>query len=115
LTTEASAISAALAEKDQEIGQLRDDLQARALEELQDVTGKIAELLQQRIAAKDRLARLDIKAPVAGTVHESKVQTVGGVIAPAKMLMTIVPQDADVLIDAHVSPMDVDKVSGERP
>jgi HlyD family secretion protein len=115
LETDSAAISAAIAEKDQEIGQLKADLQAKALEELQDVTAKISELLQQRIAAKDRLARLDIRSPVAGTVHESKVQTIGGVIAPAETLMTIVPEDTDVLVDAHVSPMDVDKVSGGQP
>lgn len=115
LETDSAAISAAIAEKDQEVGQLEADLQAKALEELQDVTAKISELLQQRIAAKDRLARLDIRSPVAGTVHESKVQTIGGVIAPAETLMTIVPDDTDVLVDARVSPMDVDKVSGGQP
>ena len=79
---------------------------------MQDVAASIAGLLQQRISAKDRLARLDIRSPAAGIVHESKIQTVGGVIAPAEALMTIVPIDAGVLVDALVRPMDTDKGSG---
>lgn len=110
LLTEAAAVEAAMTEKDQEIAQLDMELRAKALDELQDVSLKISELLQQRVAAKDRLARLQVRSPVAGIVHESKVQTLGGVIAPAEALMSIVPPNADVLVDLHVSPVDIDKV-----
>lgn len=110
LITEAAAIEAAMTEKDKEIAQLDIEARAKALDELQDVSLKISELLQQRVAAEDRLARLEVRAPVAGIVHESKVQTIGGVIAPAEALMSIVPPNADLLVDLHVSPVDIDKI-----
>lgn len=110
LLTEAAAVQAAMTEKDQEIAQLDIELRAKALDEMQDVSLRISELLQQRVAAKDQLDRLQVRAPVAGIVHESRVQTVGGVIAPAEALMSIVPPNADVLVDLHVSPVDIDKV-----
>lgn len=110
LLTEAAAVQAAMAEKDQEIAQLGIELRAKALDELQSVSLKLSELLQQRVAAKDRLDRLQVRAPVDGIVHESKVQTIGGVIAPAEALMSIVPPNADVLVDLHASPVDIDKI-----
>lgn len=75
------------------------------------VNASVAELLQQKIAAEDRLKRLELRAPQPGMIHESKVQTVGGVIAAGETLMLIVPANPDILVDARVSPMDVDKIS----
>lgn len=56
---------------------------------------------------KDALSRLDFLAPVRGIVKEIDVTTVGGVIAPGGKLMTIVPLDEQLLIEAKISPRDV--------
>ena len=110
IDTDIAAARASIAERGVVASQLVDDFQARVLEELQQVNVSVAELLQQKIAAEDRLARLDVRAPQAGVVHESKMQTVGGVVAASETLMLIVPQSREVLVDARVSPMDVDKI-----
>ena len=77
---------------------------------------KIAELGERRVAIEDRLSRTDIRAPIAGTVNELAVNTIGGVITPAETLVTIVPKDAPLNIEAQLAPTDIDQViSVSRP
>lgn len=102
---------AAIAERKLQISQLDDTLQNEVLGDLQKVRQSLAELQQQQIAAQDRLARLEIKAPISGVVHESTVHTIGGVVAPGDTLMQIVPQEELNLVDIRVSPLDIDKLS----
>ncbi|HTJ56287.1 MAG TPA: HlyD family type I secretion periplasmic adaptor subunit [Devosiaceae bacterium] len=94
--------------------QLYTDFHAQVLNDLQAASQKVAELMQNKISAEDKLTRLDIKAPIAGTVHESVVHTVGGVVAPGDTLMMIVPQENHLLIDTRVSPLDIDKLHLEQ-
>jgi HlyD family secretion protein len=110
IDADVAAARASIAERGVVASQLIDDFQARVLEDLQQVNVTIAELLQQKIAAEDRLARLEVRAPQAGVVHESKIQTVGGVVADSETLMLIVPESGEVLVDARISPLDVDKI-----
>jgi HlyD family secretion protein len=107
---EISRVRASIAEREMQMVQLRDAFLGEALKSLQEVNLALAQLLQQSIAAEDRLARLVIRAPIAGIVHESTVQTVGGVVAPGETLMQIVPEDVAMMFDVRVSPLDIDKL-----
>lgn len=80
----------------------------RASAELRDVEFALGELLPKYRAASDQLERLQIKAPVAGTVVGLSIFTVGGVIAPGQKLMDIVPDNSDLVVGAKVSIDDAD-------
>ena len=80
----------------------------RAASELRDVEFSLNEILPKYRAAKDQLARLQIRAPATGTVVGLNVFTVGGVISPGQKLMDIVPDKAGLVIEARISPDDVD-------
>ena len=82
-----------------------------AQRELSELEPKIAELGERRIAIKDRLSRTDIRAPISGTINELDVNTIGGVITPAEALVTIVPKNAPLTVEARLSPTDIDQVS----
>lgn len=110
-----AGVRAAIAEREVAREQVSDDFQSQVLTDLQAVTQQIAEGLQQKIAAEDRLRRLEIRAPVSGVVHESVIQTVGGVVAAGETLMLIVPKDTHLLVDARVSPLDIDKLYVDQP
>jgi HlyD family secretion protein len=88
---------------------------ADVLEQMREVGLQIAELMQQKIAAEDRLTKLEIRAPQSGTVHESIVRTIGGVVGAGETLMQIVPPNDRLVLDARVSPLDVDKLSPGQP
>jgi HlyD family secretion protein len=110
VTADIASTHASIAELQVQRSQIFKDFQSQVLTDLQTANQSVAELLQKKIAAEDRLSRLDIRAPIGGIVHESAVQTVGGVIAAGDTLMLIVPKDNHLLIDTRVSPLDIDKL-----
>lgn len=79
-------------------------------ERLTEVRSKLSELEERRRASEDVLSRTVITAPVSGTVVNMRFHTVGGVIGPGEPILDIVPRDDDMLIDARVSPVDIDVV-----
>jgi len=115
LVAQIAAARTQIAERKAQMAQNSAAFDADVLEQLRAVGGQIAELMQQKIAAEDRLAKLEIRAPQAGIVHESVVRTIGGVISPGEVLMQIIPQQSDFAIEARVSPTDVDKLSAGQP
>ncbi|WP_317202686.1 HlyD family type I secretion periplasmic adaptor subunit [Janthinobacterium sp.] len=56
---------------------------------------------------QDQVTRRDITAPVDGVVNRVLVPTVGGVAAPGKAILEIVPADSEVVISVHVKPADI--------
>ncbi|TXN04812.1 HlyD family type I secretion periplasmic adaptor subunit [Methylobacterium sp. WL103] len=91
-----------------------DTARTEAQRELGTVDAKLAELGNRRIALEDRLTRTEIRSPVTGILHELKTFTVGGVITPADVLATVVPEDARLKIEIHVAPASIDQVDVGR-
>lgn len=85
--------------------------QTEAQRQLGAVEAQIAEREERLSAAVARYARTAILAPVAGTINELNVTTVGGVISPAERLVTIVPGDADLVVEFRVAINDIDQVN----
>jgi RND family efflux transporter MFP subunit len=75
-----------------------------------ELEGQIAENKAQQRVAEDTMARAEIKAPIAGTVIDMKVHTAGGVIKAGDTLMSIVPKDDKLFVDAQIDPNDIDVV-----
>ncbi len=86
-----------------------------AQRELTTVEAKLSELQDRRVAIEDRLSRTDIRAPLAGYVNELSVHTIGGVITPAERLITLVPENATLRIEAKLLPADIDQVEVGQP
>ena len=82
----------------------------RINEELVGVQAEISSIQERVRASEDVLTRTEIVAPVSGTVVESQFTTLGGIIAPGQPILDIVPINEELLIDARVSPLDVDVV-----
>ena len=53
---------------------------------------------------------VSLLAPVVGTIHKLKFHSVGGVIRTGQPILDIVPADDDLIIEARVSPTDIDDV-----
>lgn len=89
------------------ITEIRTQYYVRAREELSKASTDI-ETQQQVIKGRsDTLSRAVFKAPVRGVVKEISVTTLGGVIPQNGKLMTIVPLDEKLLIEARISPRDI--------
>jgi HlyD family secretion protein len=80
----------------------------RAATEMRDVEAQVNDVLPKLNAARDQLARTEIRAPATGTVVGLTVFTPGGVIAAGQKLMDIVPAQTPMTIEARIAPADGD-------
>lgn len=90
-----------------EIARLRSDHLVAAREELAQANAEVA--VQESIirGRADQVARLTFRAPMRGVVKDIAVTTIGGVVPPNGQLMTIVPLDDQLMIEARISPRDI--------
>jgi membrane fusion protein, epimerase transport system len=91
--------------------QLQKKFQEDVTTKLSDVHASFYEVSQKLMASRDKVKRIDIKAPVGGRVMGLSVHTLGGVISPGNPILEIVPQQEELVVDAEVSVMDIDRVS----
>jgi HlyD family secretion protein len=106
---------AAVAETRLQVIALDQDRATEVMKDLREAQAKVAELTERRAAAEDMLKRVEIRAPRSGLVHQLSVHTVGGVIAPGEQIMQIVPANDALIIEARVSPRDIDQVHAGQP
>lgn len=90
-----------------QINDIRNQYYVSAREELSKANTDV-ETQQQVVRGKsDTLSRTIFKSPVRGIVKEIDVMTLGGVIPQNGKLMTIVPLDEKLLVEARISPRDI--------
>ena len=99
-----------ITETELQIIQIDRDLASEVGKELREVEAKIGELIERKVQAQDQLKRIDVRAPQDGTVHQSTVHTVGGVIAPGEFIMLIVPATQTLIAEAKVAAQDIDQL-----
>jgi membrane fusion protein, type I secretion system len=100
-----------IVETNLQIVQVEKDFASEVATELRNADAKLAEYLGRKVSAEDQLERIDIRAPIAGVVHQSTANTVGGVIAAnSEPIMLIVPEGDRLLVEAKVTPQDRDQL-----
>ncbi len=110
LTSDKARVKGRIAEVELQILQIGEDLRREVTTELRDVDGKIADLSERRVAARDQLDRIEMRAPQDGIVHQQTVHTIGGVIGPAEQIMLIVPETDGLVVEARVEPAMIDRL-----
>ena len=93
------------------ISQLQTRFKKEVVDELAVTLEDLYDIKQQFAAAEDKVQRATIRAPIAGTVLNLIPNTIGAVIRSGDTLLEIVPNIDNLVIDARVSPMDIDRVS----
>jgi HlyD family secretion protein len=83
----------------------------RATTELKEVSATLDALTPKYREARDQLERLQIRAPVSGTVVGLSIFTVGGVIGAGQRLLDIVPEKAELVVAVRLSPNDIDDIA----
>ncbi len=90
--------------------QIEKDFQREVVEELSKVQSELVELQEKSQWLTDTVNRTTIKAPESGMVLGLTVHTLGAVIPPGGRLLDLVPQREKLIVEAQVSPMDIDRV-----
>lgn len=110
MDTEKAKVEKSIGETEFQILQTQQQFKERASSEYKDVSGQIKELVEHVKVAQDVLARTEIRSPVKGSVQNIRFHTTGGVIRPGEVVMEVVPVTDSMVINAHVSIMDIDNV-----
>ncbi|WP_312990800.1 HlyD family type I secretion periplasmic adaptor subunit [Atlantibacter hermannii] len=97
------------------ITDLKSQYYVRAREELNRTNEEVEALRSVMRGREDSLTRLKMYSPVRGIVKNIEVTTVGGVIPPNGKLLTLVPMNDDMLIEARISPRDVAFIHPGQP
>ncbi len=109
-TSEIARVQNSIAEVRVQIAQIRKEFDQSVLMELRDVGLSIKDMEQQILATQEQLKRIDIKAPIAGIVHEQSIFTIGGVIAPGGAILQIIPQGQEMEFEVNVEPQNIDEI-----
>jgi len=91
--------------------QIKQEYQQRANTELKDVRAELSELEERVKVTADVLTRTKILAPGSGKIQNLQVHTIGSVVQPGETLMELVPENEELIVNARVSPRDIDNVS----
>jgi adhesin transport system membrane fusion protein len=85
--------------KSEKTSQIQEEINRRRLE-----LNSIRETLS---FGGDRTKRMDVRAPMRGTIKRILINTVGGVIKPGETVIELVPLDDTLLIEARIKPTDI--------
>jgi HlyD family secretion protein len=107
----------AIARAQRQVGETQIQILMTDAERIDQVTTKLEQLrvdlatvTEKLNSSVDILKRTVIAAPIAGVVLNMRFKTTAGVLKPAEPILDIVPADDVLLIDAKISPTDIDVV-----
>ncbi|MGQ0675930.1 MAG: HlyD family type I secretion periplasmic adaptor subunit, partial [Rhodospirillales bacterium] len=100
-------VRAAMQEVDQRVREKRDNFRTEAIKELNDRKVRLASIQESMTARRDRVTRTEVRSPVKGVVKQLHVNTVGGILQPGQEIVSVVPLEDSLLVEAQVSPRDV--------
>jgi HlyD family secretion protein len=89
---------------------IRGDRRETQAAELRTADQKLAEILPNLARVRDRIARSELRAPSDGTVVGLRFFNVGAVVQPGEQIMSIVPENSSLVVEARVLPNDADDV-----
>jgi epimerase transport system membrane fusion protein len=90
--------------------QLEQTFQREVNKELAEVQAELFPLQEKMLGLEDTLKRTVIAAPQDGIVHGLAVHAPGEVIKPGAHLLDIVPGNEKLIVEAKLSPQDVDQI-----
>jgi len=115
-------LMARMAETENEISEVRMKLlsldqnnRKEAQTEIVALEAKVAELREREVAARDRLARMEVRAPVDGLVYDMQIHTLGGIVGAGATVMSVVPDSEDMSVEIQVPPADIDRIAPGQP
>ncbi|MGX5800449.1 HlyD family type I secretion periplasmic adaptor subunit [Bradyrhizobium sp. Arg314] len=117
LTGQAGAIASELASTRSQIVEANEQIERgksqrveQAVSQLSETRTSLADVEEQSLAAEAILSRTVVRAPADGVVVSNVYNSPGSVISPGEKLMEILPTSSQVIVEAQLSPRDIDVV-----
>lgn len=96
--------------KSREIETLQASFRAEAATALSETVTQLEQTEARRSVLKEQIMDAAIKAPLTGTVSAVHVRTVNAVVQAGTLMVDIVPEEANLLVRAHIPPQNVDDI-----
>jgi len=109
------SLQAAVAESDQRLAQLQSTYESDLHTARVAAVERLTELEQQRAKLAYRQSHLELRAPQAGTVKELATTTVGTVVQPGTVLLSLVPANEPLRAEVAVRNEDIGFVHEGQP
>ncbi len=97
-----------------QLSDLQAQMTSRRNKQFQDAQAELARAedelaaVRQNVAQReDALSRTELRAPLAGTVKNVRVTTLGAVLKSGEELLQIVPAGDDLLVEVRIRPQDI--------
>ena len=107
MTASLPRAKAAILEAELRISTVESAARAKARERLAAVRSELAVIDETLKAAKDRVLRTSLKAPVRGIVNKLNVTSLGSIVQPGRDIIEIVPLDDALHLETRIRPRDV--------
>ena len=111
LTAQIGGARNSIAEAEEQKARLVTERAEQAVTQLNEARRQIADTRERLRAAEDVLERIVVRAPSAGVVVNIAKTTPGAVVQRGEDLMTILPTDSELIVEARLQPLDVDVVT----
>lgn len=99
-----------IAEIEISILRLKSATREEAITTLRDLQYNELGLRQERLSLRERISRLDIRAPRSGVVYGMQIHALRSVVTAAEPVLFIVPQDTSLVTTARITAKDIDQV-----
>ena len=84
--------------------------QEKVATDLREAEAKVEELTLEILTRQQQLAQMTLRAPQDGVVHELKLSTIGGIVAPRDTVAEVIPLAAGLHFEVQVDPRGIDEV-----
>lgn len=110
-----AALNATIDAQQKKISQLRNSYQSELQKELSEIHARIGQLKPNLDKTSYKEGLMELKAPQDGIIKDLATTTVGAVVQPGTVVMTLVPQGEQLYADVNVKNEDVGFVQiGQR-
>ncbi len=109
------SLKALIAQSEKRIAQIDSGYRQQLQNERLEASGQQHKLQQERDKQQHRHSLLELRAPQAGMVKDLATHTVGTVVSPGTVLLTLVPHDEPLQAEVWVSNLDAGFVRPEQP
>lgn len=110
-----ASLDAAIEALDQKIAAVGAEINTSAMSELSKAQDRVRAAREALAKAQHRVELQTLRAPIAGTVQQLHVASVGSVVTPAQQLLSIAPRGDHLEVEAVLENRDVGFVHAGQP
>ncbi|GGC93402.1 HlyD family type I secretion periplasmic adaptor subunit [Undibacterium terreum] len=102
-----AALNATIAAEQQRISQIQSNYKAELQKDLAEIRAKIAQLQPNLDKTAYKEGLMELRAPQDGVIKDLATTTIGAVVQPGTVILTLVPKDEKLYADVNIKNEDV--------